>query len=347
MATERKDGRWQAKVHIGKDSKGKRLVKTFYGPSEEEAEKKANDYFKKYVVGSFEAVTLKEYATKYLAARKLEISQATYDSYLLTLDKHVYPFLGLKLVPDIKIVDLKNLFLTLERSGVGEKTRLHVFIILSLVFKEAAIDEVILYNPMLNVRKPKYKRKEVKIIPIEEFWQIYEIADERMKVILYLAWCTGLRVGEVVGLQWGDIDFKKNVINVSRSISRTSQGVMAKAPKTSYGKRQIPIPQKLAETLKAYKGDSLFVFTNLYGQMQDPGTISKSFSKLCKKLGFPYHFHQLRHTHATMLGDAGVKPKAIQERIGHSSSAFTLDVYTHKTEKTQEGIADLSIFEKR
>lgn len=350
MATLRKDGRYQARITTGIKSNGKPIKIFFYGASNDEADAKADAYFNKYVVGPFEAVTFKQYSEKYLIMRNSELSQATLDSYSLTLHKHIIPYIGRNLLPDIKLADIKNLFLNLERSGVGDKTRVMVYLLLSLIFKEAAIDEIIVNNIMLNVRKPKYQRKEMTIIKDDDFWAIYNIADQRMKIILYIAWCTGMRVGEIVALQGNDINIVKikdeemAFINIKRSISKTSKGLIVKSPKTNYGQRNLPIPMELYQMLKLINSNSVFLFSNSYGEMQAPDVISKTFSKLCKKLGFEYHFHQIRHTHATILAEAGIKPKGIQQRLGHHSALFSLNVYTHNTEKTQDGIADLPVF---
>ena len=352
MATLRKDGRWQAVVTVS-NGDGKYKRKFFYSTSDTDAEAKANNYYNKYIVGSYEAITFSDYSSKYLEYRKSELAIRTYDYYKDTLRLHIRPVIGNMLIGDIKPIDIKKVISTMEYKGIGAKTRLNAYLVMHLVLKEAMLDEIIESNPVANVRKPKYVKKEKKIIPPKDFWEIYDIADEKMKIILYLAWCTGMRVGEIVGLQHNDMDTimvkdkKISIINVKRSISKSSDGLVIKMPKSSYGKRKIPIPVKLANMLNEFKKTSVFLFTNIYNEMQDPSTISKQFTKLCKKLGFNYSFHQLRHTHATMLADAGISPKAIQQRLGHHSAIFSLDVYTHSTDNTQNGIDELGIFDAK
>ncbi|KAF0092214.1 MAG: integrase family protein [Fusobacteria bacterium] len=345
MATLRKDGRYQARITAGVRSDGKPIKMFFYGASEDEAEEKASNYYNKYVVGQYEVITFKEYSEKYLIMRSRELAQSTIDSYETTLKKHITPYLEYKLMADIKISDIKKLFQTLDLLGIGDKTKVMVYIVLSLIFKEAAIDEIVDFNLMLNIRKPKYKKKEMTTIPINHFWLIYETADQRMKTILYLAWCTGLRVGEIAGLQKSDIN--DNLLTVRRSISKSSKGLIIKSPKSNYGLRKVPIPIELSDMLKAIKSNSVFLFPNSINEVQSPDVISKTFSKLCKKLGYDYHFHQIRHTHATMLAEAGIKPKGIQQRLGHHSALFSLDVYTHNTDKSQDGIAELEVFKRK
>lgn len=344
MATERKDGRWQAVVTIANGTK-KPTRKFFYGPTEEAAETKANNYYNKYVIGTYTEITFKEYSNKYIQYRSSELAQRTVEYYKDILRLHILPTLGKKLFDDIKPLDIKNLLYSMENKGIGAKTRVNTYLVLHLIMKEAVMDGLIEFNPVANVRKPKYRRKEVTPIPTDDFWIIFNNANQKMKTILYLTWTTGLRVGEVVGLQWGDLNIKNRTLQVSRALTRTRDGLKVKSPKTSYGRRTISIRQELIDMLLELKSDSVFIFTNLYGNMQDPSIVSKQFSKLCENLNLKYNFHQLRHTHATMLGDQGISPKAIQERIGHGSATFTMDVYTHKSEKSQDGIADLDIFD--
>lgn len=345
MATLRKDGRWQAKVQLGKNDLGKYIEKVFYGKTEKQAELKADTYYNKYVVGSYEETKFKDYSIRYLNYRKSELAARTYDYYSDTLRLHILPVIGETLIGDIKPTDIKKVISSMEINGIGTKTRLNTYLVMHLVLKEAMLDGIIETNPVDNVRKPKYIKKEKSIIPVKDFWNIYDHADERMKVILYLAWCTGLRVGEIAGLQHGDISDK--YLNVKRSVSKSSDGLIVKTPKSNYGIRKLPAPKNLINMLSSIEKSSIFLFPNIYNSIQDPGTISKQFSKLCKKLGYEFNFHQLRHTHATMLADAGINPKAIQQRLGHHSAIFSLDVYTHSTENAQEGISDLTIFNEQ
>lgn len=343
MATKRKDGRYQAVCIASPTSKSQR--KYFYAETPEEAEALADKYYNLYVKGGYKEISFQEYREIYIDYRKKDLAVRTIDSYKSILRLHINPLLDKKNLGDINPRDIKNILKRIEIGGASGKTMSNVYQVMNTLFKQAVYDEFIPNNPVEKVQKPKHKRPDIKIIPLDHFTKIYKEADVEFKILLELVWSTGIRVGEVAGLKAIDIDDVQKGIHVRRAIARTSNGLIVKEPKTIYGKRFIPIPIGLIKILKklSHKNGE-FLFPDHNRNMQDPTEISKKFSKLCKQIDFDYHFHQIRHTHATMLADRGVQIKGIQERLGHHSAAFTIDTYTHKTAKAQEGIIDLDIY---
>lgn len=339
MATKRKDGRWQARISLGKKPNGKWEYKYFYGSTEEEAEKLADQYYNKYVIGTFKEITLKEYASQYIKYRSTELSQNTIDSYNNVLNKHIYPVLGEILIAEVDTAKIKYL---LTGSKSGARTKVLIYIVLNMIFKEALIEDLVDINPIDKIRKPKYNPLKKEIIPTDIFWEIYDHANEEMKIILYLAWCTGLRVGEITGLQHKDIS--NNLIKVRRSIADTTEGLLITNTKSINSYRELPIPDNLSVMLKEINNTSMFLFPSNNGTIRTPESISKAFSRLCKQLGYDYRFHIIRHTHATLLAENGISPKGIQARLGHHSAKFSLDIYTHITDNSQKGIAELKVF---
>lgn len=206
--------------------------------------------------------------------------------------------------------------------------------------------QLISRNPCDAVELPKVVRGETDYWTPDEVAQFLEgIKGDRLYALFYLALSTGLRRGELMGLRWEDIDFERRCLSVKQERVRGEKGSIFKEPKTKYSVRPIALSQKTIEVLKKHKvqqareklvmGDSYhdfgLVFTNVDGSPLTPWYISQRyFKKLIDKTGVRrISFHGLRHTHATMLGWAGISLKTISSRLRHSSVAITGDIYSH------------------
>lgn len=182
-----------------------------------------------------------------------------------------------------------------------------------------------------------------------------EYLKETARVAVTLALNTGLRLGEVFGLAWEDISFTDTVVSVRRSlVASSTKGMLFEEPKTKGSKRRIPITEKITKVLEQYQkeqqsyanrlGDKYnntenLVFPNAHGQPMNPAHFSaRYFKRMVKQAGIDgtFSFHDLRHTHATLLLKNGVNIKVISERLGHSTIIMTLDTYSHVMPDMQE-----------
>jgi integrase len=153
-----------------------------------------------------------------------------------------------------------------------------------------------------------------------------------------------MRRGEVLGLRLGDIDFKASTVTVNRQWKRGERGFVLSPPMTDRGRRTIDLdaetlavlkqwrPRQLVERM-AYEGrwqETGFIFTRKDGRPHDADVVSQVFNRIVSRAGLPrIRFHDLRHTHATLLLSAGVAPHVVSMRLGHQSVAFTLQQYAH------------------
>jgi len=185
----------------------------------------------------------------------------------------------------------------------------------------------------------------------EELKTVLETAsDNQSYPVIYMAVSTGLRQAELLGLRWRDIDLDLQSISVCRTLYKRRGVCEFKEPKTSHSKRRVSMTAKLADYFSEYKGEgeSLclhlgrllkpddLVFSNIEGKPIDPGVLSHSFARIAKQAGLQgVRFHDLRHTFASLMLLRGAKPKVISEALGHSSVAFTMDVYSHIIEGMQ------------
>lgn len=163
--------------------------------------------------------------------------------------------------------------------------------------------------------------------------------------IVSLALDTGMRRGELLGLKWGDLDLDKATLQVERSVEETRQGLRIKGPKTKRGRRSITLPKRAVAMLRNHRveqmqmrlalglgkvNDETLVFCEADGSMLRPDDLTRIWARvsLAKKLP-RVTFHALRHTHASILINAGLDVLTISRRLGHSKPSVTLDTYGH------------------
>lgn len=178
-------------------------------------------------------------------------------------------------------------------------------------------------------------------------------------IAILLALNTGMRLGEVFGLKWSDIDFDNNIVHVNRAlVSTNTKGMKFEDPKTKGSKRRIAIPEKVKKSLERYQkqqewfanalGDKFtnkegLVFTNSFGKpVNTTNFTNRYYKRMLGQAGLDQKicFHDLRHTHATLLLKQGVNIKVISERLGHSTVTMTLDTYSHLMPDMQQTAID-------
>ncbi|WP_297967896.1 tyrosine-type recombinase/integrase [uncultured Anaerovibrio sp.] len=235
--------------------------------------------------------------------------------------------------------------------------------------------ELITFNPVINVKVPKNAPRNIVervVITPEKFQEILE-ADKRKKyhAPLMLAYHTGMRIREIFGLVWDNVDLKNGIIYVKQQLKDRGKSYHFASPKTSSSVRTIYMDSELLAFLQDLKreqdkrkaaggwmycyenDDGYFFYTtsllndrnqvNLVCLWPDGRTIAPdSFSLFLRKNGL--NSHSFRHTHATMLVEANASPKEIAGRLGHKTTDITLNLYTHETEAMQKNVA--SVFEK-
>jgi integrase len=224
---------------------------------------------------------------------------------------------------------------------------------LSKALNQAQKRRLISNNPIQLVAKPRVEAKEMNLLSLEEIPQVLDLAkDTEYYSIILTAIHTGMRRNELLGLRWKDVNLDEVVIYLSRSIYRSKGGVTEdQAPKTKSGRRAIdltpPSVIHLRELWDKQKMDAFFhgykvtedgpVFIRTTGDPLLPTTVTLGFKKIVRKLGLDdVRFHDLRHTHATIMLLQGVHPKVVQERLGHSKMSTTMDIYSHVVPSMQK-----------
>ena len=238
----------------------------------------------------------------------------------------------------------------IKRKGLSSLTVRNTRRYLIMALDQAVKEGMLIRNVARDVDPPKLVRTEIRPLTKEETAALIEAAKkfgEMPYMAILLALSTGVRLGELFGLKWDCVDLEKGVIYIKRSII-TSHGSKNEfqEPKTAKSRRQIPLPAEVAKELRKYKKwqewqinflgdkyeDNVLVLASMWGRVVETSNFSsKTFKGMLEKAGIPktVKFHDLRHTHATLLLQEGVNPKVVQERLGHSTISMTLDTYSH------------------
>jgi len=206
------------------------------------------------------------------------------------------------------------------------------------------------------VSPPRFDRYEAQTLTVGQAERLLEVAHgSHLDALLILALTTGMRRGELLALRWDDVDFQQSLVSVHRTMTRVGgYGYVEGEPKTRSSRRRIVLPGVALEALKDHRErqaqvqlkvgetwqDKGLVFCDDSGGFFSPDVVLYRFGKLLSKVGLPHmRFHDLRHSAATILLVAGVHPKVVQERMGHSTIAMTLDVYSHVLPSMQQEAA--------
>lgn len=276
---------------------------------------------------------------------KSNCSPSTYKRYKLSIND-IKKYLGAIKLSKINPLMIEKFYRdVLEDKKISSNTLLKTHRTFHLSLKHAQQWQLINTNPCDLVTKPKETKKEI------DFWNPTMVKEYLNKLsghwiynITYLACHTGMRVGELCGLRWEDVDLRNGVISVTSQLQRVDGKLTLTELKTKNAKRQISLYpstieflQKIKKTSKVIKLDEFksntndFVFHWDDGRPMDPHYISQNFKESLEYCGIDdiITFHGTRHTHATMLLKAGTNIKVISKRLGHSNVAFTMDTYVH------------------
>ena len=230
--------------------------------------------------------------------------------------------------------------------GLSPKTVRCVHLFLHAALEQAVRAGVIAKNPTAECKPPKLERKEMKVIQAEQIGDYLQAAAERNVLpLFFLELTTGLRRGELLALLWSDLDVQNRSISVTKSVARLDGELVVSKPKTQHSIRTLIVPQQAVDLLiqeHSLHPNNPYLFPSpATGTMYSPETVARIHKRLLKDAGLEdCRFHDLRHTFATLALQNGVDIKTLSGMLGHYSSGFTLDTYTHVTRKMQEEAAE-------
>lgn len=332
----------------------------FYGRTKNEAlaKKKAYTDAMEKAPLSLEGFTLGEWCMAWVEEIKRDVSPQTYTSYKLTLRKHIARAqIGQIVLSGLTPSIFRTYWQQLLDTGLSARTVVYVHTLTKEALKQAVEDGAMINNPLGHVKRPRIERRPVSALNKDQIHKLLDTIDDEMySRLVRVALGTGMRRGELQGLRWIDVDFKKKTVSVNQSVIRQDgHEVISPNLKTASSRRTITLDDKTMDVLRQQKiyceemrlkngwRTSSLVFPRS-GKLERPLTqnyVSKKFTIYCQRAGLSgFTFHSLRHTHATILVAAGVHFKIIQHRLGHSSFAVTMDTYSHVTPEMDQEAAD-------
>ena len=378
MAAIRKRGNtYQIRVSCGYDRKGNQIVQTTsWKPdpnmtakqAEKEVQRQAFLFEEKCLKGQITAnVKFEEFAEQWFEEyAKLNLRNTSYER-MKQLTNRVYPAIGHLRIDKITSRHIQQFINDLALNGknlkngkpLSRKTAVHHLSFISDVFSYAVQMNMLSDNPCRRVTVPKGEKKEKEIYTLEEveqLFQLLETAPLKYRTFFTLAIYSGFRRGELLGLEWKDIDWDNNVISVRRTSNYTAEkGIYTDTTKTKKSQRSLKFPKVVMDLLKAFKAeqdeereklgnkwiDHDRLFVKYDGRPMNNNTPYFWFHDFCEENNFRFcDIHSLRHFYASALINEGVDAAAVSGALGHSVISTTTSIYCHAFQQAQARAGD-------
>lgn len=363
------------------DENGKYRRMSFTGKTEEQVAKKYKEFLKrvKEIRGmrqqeSYQLVTgvvhglkppagidvnisLSDWVLYFIQTYKSppSVKRTTFSSYMQAYQTQILPFFGqtpLNAVTDADMQTYLNYLQTGGRldkkGGLSPKSIYNIFVVLNAALEKAR-GKIIIENPAADLRLPEIQPTERRVLTVEEM-EIFikEIFSERLRVAMLLSLFTGARMGEVLALEWGDLNAKKRTIRINKDLERVqlfddpsgkkTELILQETPKSKTSNRETPVYENIWQLLMFHQQIQLhegqlnplnLLFPSKRGTYTDPRTYQKRVQAVCKRCELQgVNVHALRHTFATRLMEQNVPIRIIQNLMGHAS-IVTTEKYSH------------------
>ncbi len=355
---KRKDGHWEGRYTAGYDQDGKRIIKNVLGRTQAEVKSKLSVAIAEsqqldvsrsgeYTVAEWLRLWFELYA-------KPNIRPSTAGYYRRALEEYTIPRIGHIKLNKLTSREIQKLYKDLletgrlrkkqrrKHPGLSGSTVRGVHIMLHGALDRAVKERLLIRNPADSCVVPKVQHQEMKTLQPEDLKAYLDAAERRNALAMfYLELVSGIRKGELVALQWADLDVEQRTISVSKQATKDETGsLVVTRPKTENSVRLISIPQEAVELLvreHAKHPDNPWLFpSSRTGAMY----LATLHQRILKDAGLEHlRFHDLRHTFATLALQNGVDIKTVSAMLGHYDAGFTLRTYTHTTRQKQDEAA--------
>lgn len=286
--------------------------------------------------------TMKDLCSSWLQKCNDTVKKSTYSGYSYCVNTHILPFLG-----DVPLAGLDGTVIAafidkMKEKGLADTTVHSVLAAFKLILKYA-IRLKLLDSRLLEYCSVSCRRPESRVLTLQESNRMKEYLLEEntiFSIAILLCRSTGIRLGELCGLKWGDIDFSANTFRIRRTISRVTNPhasgnepktmIYIRPPKSCTSTREIPIPHYLIEPLKKMRKDTELYLLTGRTTCTEPRNIQKKFKTVLKRCAIEdCNFHAMRHGFATACLEKGVDCKTVSSILGHASTRTTMDFYVH------------------
>lgn len=368
---------WRLTVPLGYDQNGKQIKKrkTVKASGIREAKKLLTQFEAEILAGEYIdpqnirlADFIPEWRSKYAVG---ELSPATLARYDQIIKGRILPEFGHMKLDKVKPLQILGFLEKLKQDGARGDSKSgglssgsiqYHHRVLKNIFSRAVEWQLIKDNPVAGVKKPKVTQVKTEVYNNQDIKGLLmglEKESVMWQILIKMALTTGMRRGELLGLEWEHIDLSDGVVSVEQTLNYTKdKGYFIKEPKTRNSVRKLSLPKPLLNELKKYRivylenrmkmddmwkeGEHFFLFTAIDGKPLNPSSVYTWWGRFIKKNNLPYiRFHDLRHTSATLLINEGAHMKTISNRLGHASISTTMNIYGHALKEADQKAADM------
>lgn len=351
---QRSDGRWQGAVTIGTDEEGKQRKRTVYGRTQEEAKSNVLELRQQLANGTYisEKVSVKTLFERWIKEKARQVKRRTLAQYRYNVDKHIVPNLGTMNLEKLTPLKVQTLLSDIaDKNGTDRANKVRT--VLYQACKQAVVWLLLPRSPVEATERFKHTKQEMKLWTPQDAAQFLDKArSHRQYALFYLAISSGLCVGELLGLEWTDL--QGDAIHVQRSIGWVEGELEVTTPKTEKGRRRVKLDKvtlgvleqhRTQQEVERHKAGERYhaqgiLFANRHGAYTKPRKLSQHWYELQALSGVPkIRFHDLRHLNVSLRRKLGQDAKLIADQVGHADPAFTIRQYTHLFQDDLENAA--------
>ena len=336
----RKDGRWEGRIVKGRHKDGKRKFQYVFARTKGEALKKLEALKGEKMVKECH-ITVSALYEEWFAGIGHFVKESTAANYAMKAQKHILPSFGDKSVDSIVQDDIYTFMAEKKKAGLSPRYIADIIVLMKNIFKFAARTYHV-FNPLDGLVMPKKRSGEIRLLDAEEQIGLQNYVAEHQNhttLGVALSYATGIRIGELCALQWKDIDLKKRILTVRKTMQRiqcptelSRTKLIITEPKSESSRRCIPIPDCLMGLLRKFQSHAESYVLTGNEKPLEPRAMQYRFRTVLKNADLPMvHFHALRHIFASTCIRLGFDVKALSELLGHSSVEITMNRYVHTT----------------